>query len=207
MADDERKLIGVSKHQRQKVIEQLKQAYANDLLDEREFEKRLELATNTQSRQTLRALVEDLPLLEEGSSSLKTQAINTAPAQKSEILFGILGGVTRKGNWRPARRIRVIAFMGGIELDFTETPFPEGGIELEVFSLMGGIELRVPVGVNVEAHPLAIMGGVDLHGLGYFGAEAPTIRISGFVLMGGVDIKPPRQNLFKKIFKKFLSDD
>ena len=55
--DNERSLIGISKIARQKVIEHLKDAYTRDYLEESDFERRLEIATNTNDRSILRELV------------------------------------------------------------------------------------------------------------------------------------------------------
>jgi hypothetical protein len=71
---------------------------------------------------------------------------------------------------------------------------------------MGGVEIRVPEGVNVDARPVAFMGGTDHHGFGHYSDKAPTIRIRGFILMGGLEIKPPKKNYFKKFLKNMFSD-
>jgi hypothetical protein len=212
MSDNERQLIGISKIARQKVIERLKSAYASDHLDEADFESRLELATNTRNREILKELVEDLP--EQPGSSTEVPpdtsdhpAINRGRVRKDETLVGVLSGVTRRGDWQPARRLKVVMFMGGVDLDFSETTIPPEGVDIDVFCLMGGLDIRVPEGINVDARPVSFLGGVDTHGLGGYRSQAPTIRIRGFVMMGGVDIKPPRKNYLKKFIKKMFSDE
>lgn len=212
MSDQERQLIGISKLARQKVIDQLKFSYANDYLDEHDFEKRMELATNTNSREILKELVDDLPAMEEsGSSERQTHEsrvhINDGLVKESGTLVGFFSGVSRKGQWHPPRNLKIVAVMGGVDLDFSEAEIPPGGMDIDVFCLMGGIDLRVPEGINVDAHPVAIMGGVDHHGNSHYGNNAPTIRVRGFVLMGGVDVKPPKKKFFRKFLKNLLKDD
>ncbi len=212
MSDDERQRIGISKIARQKVIERLKSAYARDHLEDADFEHRLDLATNTRHREILKELVEDLPEQPGSSGDVPPDAsdhpaINRGRVRKEETLVGVLSGVTRRGDWQPARRIRAVMFMGGVDLDFSETTIPPEGVDIDVFCLMGGLDIRVPEGINVEARPVSLLGGVDTHGRGGYLAQAPTIRIRGFVMMGGVDIKPPRKNYLKKFIKKMFSDE
>jgi hypothetical protein len=208
MSDEERQLIGISKIARQKVIERLKTAYASDHLEETDFERRLDLATNTRSREILKELVDDLPEVSESDDSHSNDSlINRGKVKKQDTLFSFFSGVSRKGDWRPAKKIKAVAIMGGIDLDFTETIVPPGGLLIDVFCLMGGVEIRVPEGINVDARPVAFMGGTDQHGVGHYGSDAPTIRVRGFVMMGGVDIKPPPKNYFRKFLKKMFLDE
>jgi len=86
------------------------------------------------------------------------------------------------------RRANVAAFMGGIELDLRPAIMVGGRAEVEVFVLMGGVEITVPPGWNVANEALVIMGGVDDRSSGPSGATQ-TLLIKGFVLMGGVEIK------------------
>ena len=44
----------------------------------------------------------------------------------SRTFLAFMGGVERRGNWKPARRNVVIAIMGGAELDFREVDLPPG---------------------------------------------------------------------------------
>jgi hypothetical protein len=212
MSDNERQLIGISKIARQKIIDQLKHAYAQDHLEEIDFERRLDIATNTSDRSILRELVDDLS----GSSDESTAASPTAPAsfhigtqgvESDGTIMSIFGGVTRKGDWHPPRRLKIVSALGGVDLDFTNATIPAEGIQIDVFCVMGGIDLRVPEGINVDAHPVTILGGSDTHGTGFFGKDAPTIRVRGLIIMGALDVKPPRKNRFRKFLKKMFTDD
>ena len=83
----------------------------------------------------------------------------------------------------------MISVMGGSVLDFRETPLPPGTTEVFVFACMGGCEIIVPPNLAVETHGFALMGG-----FGQFAdaapppAGSPILKVSGFALMGGVDI-------------------
>jgi hypothetical protein len=211
MDTNERELIGISKIARQKVIERLKDAYAHDFLDADEFEKRLVLATNTKNRDTLGELVVDLPEEKQAINKKSEYAGEGLTIDKGDVkpfdkLVNVFGGISRKGKWRLPRKLKIISVMGGVDLDFSEAVMPSGIAEIELFSIMGGVELRIPEGINVDVECVAIMGGIKNHGFGNHFPGGPTIKITGFVLMGGVDVKPPRKNYIRKFIKHLFDE-
>ncbi|HKJ02239.1 MAG TPA: hypothetical protein VJ997_07280, partial [Longimicrobiales bacterium] len=105
------------------------------------------------------------------------------------IVLAVMGGATRKGSWTPARHNFAFSVMGGTELDFREASLAPGVTDVKVFAIMGGVAIVVPPGVNVESRGIGIMGGFD-HRADQDDPDidAPTLRISGLAIMGGVDI-------------------
>jgi hypothetical protein len=181
-------------------IEALCEHFANDAMSVEEFERRVEVAHQAETVEEIKALLRDLP---GGDVPMVPTAKVPAPAPKQE--FGVtaaahvkdqafvvacLGGATRKGRWTPARKNYAIAVMGGTELDFREAIFGPGITELQVFAIMGGVEIIVPPGLTVESHGVAIMGGFDhlADTTQPDSMEGPVLRISGVACMGGVDV-------------------
>jgi hypothetical protein len=109
-----------------------------------------------------------------------------------ETLVALLSGVQRKGAWEPAEHVRVFAVMGGADLDFREAILVEGVTELWIFAFWGGAQVIVPRDIHVETRGLGIMGGFSQ--LDHRAAEpdAPTLRIRGWAVMGGVEVKLKR---------------
>lgn len=186
---------------RQGTIDALCEHFANDNLPVEEFERRVEVAHRAASSHELAALLADLP---GGGLPAPRPAGATTPTapyprpgvrrrperheKEQGFALAVMGGATRKGHWTPARRTFALALMGGVDMDFREVDLPPGVTEVHAFSLMGGIDIIVPLGVNVESHGMGIMGGFeDVGGAEYY-PNAPTLRISGFAVMGGVDI-------------------
>jgi hypothetical protein len=181
-------------------IEALCEHFANDAMDVEEFERRVEAAHAAENVDEIKALLRDLP---GGDVPMVPQAQTPAPVPKRE--FGVtaaahvkeqafvvacLGGASRKGRWSPARKNYAVAVLGGTELDFREAVFGPGVTEVQVFAVMGGVEIIVPPGLTVESHGVAIMGGFD-HLADTVQADSmdgPVLRISGLALMGGVDV-------------------
>ena len=67
-------------------------------------------------------------------------------------------------------------------------------VELTVFSLMGGADIHVPEGLNVEVTDIAFMGGNDVT-LGNPSPTpgGPTLRLRLISVMGGTDVKRGRK--------------
>lgn len=180
---------------RQTVILQLTHHFAADNLSVEALEERLDRAHNAATLDDLRALVSDLPAVQPGAppaTAPRTYVAAAAGAHVTErqTIVGIMGGAERKGVWTPARQTAVIALMGGVELDFREARLPSGVTEVNVFAIMGGVEIMVPPGVHVDMNGFALMGGFGQCGYAPPPTDpnAPILRISGFALMGGVDV-------------------
>jgi hypothetical protein len=180
------------KSHRERTIDELIAQFANDGLELPEFERRLDLANRATSLEELAVLTRDLPARAPSAS-----APVPAPARRAAVeswtrarqfIIAVMGGVVRRGRWNPAQQTFILAFWGGAELDFREALLPQGVTEITIIAIMGGAEILVPPGVNVECDGMAIMGGFDHTGQNG-GPDSPTLRVSGLAIMGGVDIK------------------
>lgn len=208
-----------SSAQRQRVIDALCEHYAQDRLGLAEFERRLDRANRASVGSELAELLADLPSLSgpapvqagEAGSNPDTsrrarsgeggsgRALSVPPGSgqvaahripDSQFEFAVWSGRSRSGSWVPARTIRAVAFMGGVELDLREALFGPGEIRIHCAAFMGGIEVIVPPGVHVDAGGFAVMGGFEeeLSGAGEISDTAPTVRVTGFAVLGAVEI-------------------
>jgi hypothetical protein len=82
---------------------------------------------------------------------------------------------------------RIIAFMGGCELDLTKADMEQGSAELEVIVVWGGIEIKVPEGWEVIGNTVPIMGGADIRTKAAPGGRR--LIVNGLAIMAGIDIK------------------
>lgn len=103
----------------------------------------------------------------------------------SELAFW--SGVDRGVRSSLFRRADLTAIMGGIQLDFRQAAI-NGDAVIDVFVLMGGVELRVPPDWTVSNQIVAIMGGAEDKSTGPSDSKHRLV-LRGFVLMGGVEIK------------------
>ena len=175
---------------REMVIDALSTHFANDALDMDEFEQRVDLAHRATSVAKLDELLTDLePAADEEPSEAPQVAIATRDRMAKRVL-SILGGIQRKGTWRVPKQLRVVAVMGGVDLDFREAEFGPGVTEVKVTSVMGGIAVIVPPHLQVECDGLAILGvfeGMD-RSTGERDPDAPLLRITGVAVMGALEI-------------------
>lgn len=176
---------------RERVIHLLCQQVAADTMTLEEFERRVDEAHRATTLAALDSLVHDL----ETPAAQALDRSGSSPADQehrraNELMVAIMGGVSRKGYWQPARQSKIIAFMGGAELDFREAELPNGTTELFIIAVMGGAEIIVPPGLAVECSGIGIMGGFD-HQADLrrpAGSNTPRLRITGIALMGGVEV-------------------
>lgn len=188
---------------RSEVITLLKEAYADGRIAVDAFERRLKKATNCEAKEDMIGLLSDVPASKAkdshrsagaggGDDEARDWYINPGAPRENQILFALLGGSKRTGRWQPARNISCYSLMGGIKLDFREAEFPKSGVTINTGSIMGSLKVIVPPGVNIDVSGLPLLGGFeDKAGAGESGA--PTLRVRGMAVMGGVEVK--RKNL------------
>ena len=88
---------------------------------------------------------------------------------------------------------RVVAFMGGCELDLTEATLTEAPAVLEVVATWGAIVLRVPAEWEVVDELTPIMGGVDIRTGGARGG--PRLIVRGLAWMGAIEVKNGKRGM------------
>ena len=172
---------------REEVIAALTEHFSKDVLDLDEFDHRIDLAHRAVTVAELDALVTDLAPVPTTAIVPKAPALalDRFPEQKRYLC--IMGGVDKKGRWTVPRKLRVVAFWGGAQLDFREADFAPGVTELRVTCVMGGCHIIVPPWLAVEIDGIAIMGGFDEMERGH-GAPDPDralLRVRGLCVMGG----------------------
>jgi len=115
-----------------------------------------------------------------------TVASAAGPSQASAVAFW--SGVRRRVTSAAFSRAEFVAVMGGVEVDLRPATTAGGQAVIEVFVLMGGIEITVPPDWAVTNRAIVVMGGVTDRSTGAQGA-ANALVIQGLVLMGGVEVK------------------
>jgi hypothetical protein len=197
---------------RNQAIDILCRRFADDTLSMAELERRLDRARSARTRDELRALLSDLPppravqpTPERAPAARTAKAAAPAPRRhprpdrssggvrtSSNVALAIMGGTRRAGKWAPPDSMLALALMGGVELDFRDAVLAPGSVTtITCFAFWGGIEITVPPDVQVETSGFALMGGFDQAGEAWADApaDAPVVRVNGFALMGGVEVK------------------
>jgi predicted membrane protein len=104
------------------------------------------------------------------------------------------GGRNWVGKAEALRSGTVITGMGGMEMDLTQVTLDPAGAHLRVVTIMGGIEIRVPRGWNVELKGWAFMGGhANSARKQEVPDDAPHLIIEASTVMGGVAVTPAKE--------------
>ncbi|TQS42156.1 hypothetical protein [Cryptosporangium phraense] len=101
----------------------------------------------------------------------------------------LLGGTKRRGRWPVPTDMRVLGTLGGANLDLCETDLPPGPLTLTKVSLIGGVSLRVPANVEVEAEGVRIFGGVRIEPGAATGPDTVRLKVREYSLIGGVHVQ------------------
>lgn len=80
------------------------------------------------------------------------------------------------------------AVFGSVELDISNAVIKKDEI-INANAIFGGIEIKVPSGVNIKVKSTPIFGGVENKTKAQYNESLPTIYINGTAIFGGVDIK------------------
>ena len=146
---------------REQAIAQLSDAFAHNLIEVEEFERRVTLAHRSNSVADVERTVSDLVSPNPSVITVAATAPHPLLASERETdqVLAIFGGVERRGTWTLPRHLQAFAILGGIVLDFREALLLPGVTELQIVAVMGGVELIVPPGLSVEVSGTAVMGG------------------------------------------------
>ncbi|MFF1638201.1 DUF1707 domain-containing protein [Streptomyces sp. NPDC058246] len=184
---------------RERVVEQLRDALAEGRLDMEEFEERLETTYKARTYGELAPITRDLPGPATAApvSMVKHPVASGAWAHRitgsegsSQWGVAILSGFERKGRWTAPRRFNAFAFMGGGEIDLREADFADREVVINCVAVMGGVNVVVPPGVEVVVRGIGIMGGFDHREEGRPGEPgAPRVVVTGFAFWGGVGVE------------------
>ncbi len=180
---------------RELVHEILSAAMEQGSLSPAEYEERAGQALMAKTFGELDALTDDLPVTQLGVAlpepdapypSMVTTRSGRAPIRSC---LAIMSGSELKGQAAVADQLSATAIMGGVEIDLREVEFTAPHLSIECVAIMGGIDITVPPDVAVEVGGGAIMGGFSNKASGSGPPGAPTIHVTGFAVLGGVDVK------------------
>ena len=111
-----------------------------------------------------------------------------AVSDSEESASAFLGAIERRNRSADFRGGSASAFMGGVNLDLREADITGERAVIQVFAMMGGVEIRVPEEWIVEVGVMSFMGGVEDKTRG--AAVTPKrLLLKGTVIMGGIEIR------------------
>jgi predicted membrane protein len=104
-------------------------------------------------------------------------------------LFSLLSSSKRRWGKSVFRGAEATAFMGGCELDLRDALMSSGELAVvEVFVIMGGVNIFVPPNWTVSQEVVPLLGGVHDKTRSVPSNPAQHLLVRGTVVMGGVEI-------------------
>ena len=82
---------------------------------------------------------------------------------------------------------RIVAIMGGVDLDLTGAEIAQGPAIIEILVIVGGGTIRIPDGWEVVGETVPFMGGMDIKTRSKRTGRQLILR--GLIVMGGLDVK------------------
>src|SRR6516165_5303188 len=183
-------LMRVSDSDRERAADVLREAAGHGRITMDELDERLEVAYTAKTYGDLAAVTRDLPQPAQAPGTAQrapVDRIGGTPGAKFSL--AILSGARRSGRWVVPPSYVAVAVMGGVELDLREAQFSQPEVTIHAYTVMGGIEITVPEDVDVDVSGVAFMGGFDHNASGPGVPGAPRLRVLGFALMGGVEVR------------------
>lgn len=144
-----------------------------------ELSQRLDHAYAATTKAELEAVTRDLPAV-------------ARPGSATGWIVSVLGGSRRTGRWRAAGRLRILAVLGGCDIDLSHAVVTTPEVTLTCLAFLGGIDIVVPRGVDAELTGFSLIGGRDLDVSGEPSRPGtPRIRVRAFSLLGGINVHNP----------------
>ncbi|MEO8432430.1 MAG: DUF5668 domain-containing protein [Acidobacteriota bacterium] len=129
----------------------------------------------------------------DGGSGIAARDESVAGSTLNEFAF--MGGGDRVVRSQDFRGGEVTAIMGGFQIDLRGAAIGGAAAEMEIFTLWGGVDLRVPEDWNVVVRGVPVLGvfsnstrsagSADPRG----SAPGKSLIVKGMSIMGGVEVK------------------
>jgi hypothetical protein len=179
--------LRVSDADRERVAERLRDAAGEGRLTVEELDERLERAYAARTGTDLAPLTADLP---EPSPATDMAEHRRGAGKARRWTIAVMGASNLRGRWLAGRRLTSIAVMGGGTIDLRNAVLTEGDLRITIFSFMGGVDVIVPPGIDVQTSGFALMGGNDTHVPPQdLPPGARRVHVRAISIMGGSDVK------------------
>lgn len=173
--------------QKNNLLDQLSSLYAEDQISLEEYEQWTEQVTALQTLGDLQGVQRNIPGLP--SLARGNQAMEVYQGSPSQTSVAIFSGTSVAGRFHAAQSHQAIAVFGGVDIDLRQAVIPPEGMTIHVVAVFGGVDVIIPEDVNLEISGIGIFGGFSGKRHRAHNPDAPTVRIDGIALFGGMDVK------------------
>jgi hypothetical protein len=158
--------------ERQRTLDRLAAAFANEAISDEEFQRRARLAQEARDEGDLALVCADLAT--EGDARLSSSVVKGTRAEpvpadyarfsppatvnRSGLTLAFFDDRRYTGNWLTAKGARGATLLGDIVYDLRECDFSFGVGSLEVFAILGDVRVIVPRGLPVRTRVSRLLG-------------------------------------------------
>jgi len=181
---------------REEVIDQLVMNYAHQEITLEAFEKRLDVAIDTEDRALIMEQVADLELKADDQYQKtkqeklsKDEGFFDSNPDNHEKIVRVLSSSKRNGPWVVSEKISVKSILSDHTLDFTDAIFNCPVVHIKMFSVLTTDTFLVPEGVRVVCNASSFMGTINIREFGSADENAQTIVIHGKCILSTLDVK------------------
>jgi len=178
---------------RERVIQTLTEAFANDVLTVAELEDRLEKAYRAQTAEEALALIAGLPQRPAPGSAVASMddPPTIALSRHRDRFVSIMSSQARRGVWSVPREMDVVGVFSDTTIDFTHATLPKDIIDLHVNVVFASMTIVVPPGLRVVNRVGAFAANVESEpslDLAPMKPGSPVVRITGNCVFGNLEI-------------------
>ncbi len=182
--------MGLLEDRKNGAIEALTRRFSRGELPMEEYER---LVGDIQKAADLRelAVIEDIVLGDESGPSSAPPMEGFLPPDQIQSSYAVLSERRLSGPWLRKGAAAAVSFLGSHVIDMREVELPPGKTVLDVFALLGSVEIIVPRGlpVRMEAQPVAGEATVGRNVERREREGAPLLVVSGSAILGSIVVK------------------
>ncbi|HTU37855.1 MAG TPA: DUF1707 domain-containing protein, partial [Acidimicrobiales bacterium] len=177
---------------RDRAVTQLRDHVVEGRLTLDEFSERVGRTLEARTQGDLVAVMRDLPV-PAPSAPVAAGAPTATPVsarKKRRWHVAILSGHKTRGRWRISGQTNAVAVLGGCDMDLRRAEIEGPEVVITAFAFLGGIDITVPEGFDVDLQGFSFLGGRDLKLRDVPRVPgSPLIVVRGFAFLGGIDVK------------------
>ncbi|MFC4907929.1 DUF1707 SHOCT-like domain-containing protein [Actinomadura gamaensis] len=178
---------------RDRVADRLREALADGRITAEEHAERIDAVYKAKTYADLEPVLADLP---GGGGSAPSAPVDPAgrnpaapPRTEPGTVVAILTESKRGGRWLVEPQTHANALLGKVMLDLRQAVLSQREVTINCSCVLGEVEIIVPPGVRVLSSATAVLGQVDVPFDDPEDPDPPTVRITGFTLLGQIGVR------------------
>ena len=175
--------VRASDADRDAVVARLAAASAEGRLTLEELGDRVDGAYRATVQSELAALVVDLP------SPSPSPLPVTGSGGRTRWWVSPIGGFRRRGHYKLPEHQVVLTLLGGMDVDLRGAELSGPTATMTVVTVLGGADVVVPAGVQVDVSGFSILGGRDVRLSERAVPGAPLVHLRLYSILGGAKVR------------------